>query len=66
MTPKSISIRHEIYFKLLATLDLLWTDNFEHEQALNQQTLDTIERLTRLTEQLVLLAQRHLLERQSD
>lgn len=66
MKHNSISIRHEIYFRLLALLDLLWSDNFKEEAELNSQAVDVIEKIGALATQLQFLAQRHAPEHQSD
>lgn len=48
MKAHSIQLRHDLYFKLLALLNLLWNENFQEEVILsseNKRHLDHIEEI---------------------
>ncbi len=65
MTHNSISLRKELYFKIMALCDMLWNDNFVFDTLLNDSNKHTIDKMYEVIESLALLAQLPLRSLQS-
>lgn len=65
MTHNSISLRKELYFKIMALCDYIWNDNFIFETVLNDTNRHSIDKMYEIIESLALLAQLPLRSPQS-
>lgn len=58
MKPLSIRLRHEMYFKMIALLDMLWDDVFQNQNNLTEKHISILRKLETTLQSLVLQSER--------